>query len=81
MVETDGNTGAFELDPDHHDEFGELAEAFIQEEVDQAFCDEVDCDYLERLVDQAESEPPAEIATEEYEAAIEVAEFILEQVC
>ena len=34
--------------------------------------------YLKRLVASAESEPPVDIDIEEYEAAIEVAELILE---
>jgi hypothetical protein len=77
MVETGDKSGEFEFDPDQLGELGELAEAFIHQEVDADFFDELDRDYLEQLVDSAESEPPADIDTEEYEAAIEVAELIL----
>jgi hypothetical protein len=77
MAKTDRDAGGFEFDPDQLGELGELAEAFIHQEVDADFFDELDRDYLEQLVDSAESEPPADIDTEEYEAAIEVAELIL----
>ena len=60
-------------------DLSELAEAFIHEEADAALFDELDRDYLERLVNSAESEPPADIDTEEYEAAIEVAELIVDR--
>lgn len=77
MAKTDRDAGGFEFDPDQLGELGELAEAFIHQEVYADFFDELDRDYLEQLVDSAESEPPADIDTEEYEAAIEVAELIL----
>ena len=77
MVETEESAGKFEFDPDQLFELGELAEAFIHEEVDAELFDELDREYLERLVDTAAEEPPADIDREEYEAAIEVAELIL----
>ena len=79
MAKTDGDAGDFEFDPDQLDDLSKLAEAFIHEEVDADFFDELDRDYLEHLVDSAESEPPADIDTQEYEAAIEVAELILDR--
>ena len=77
MPETDENAEAFDFDPDQLTEIGDLAEAFIHEEVDADLFDELDRDYLERLVDTAAEEPPADIDRAEYEAAIEVAELIL----
>ena len=79
MAKTDGDAGDFEFDPDQLDDLSKLADAFIHSEVDADFFDELDRDYLEQLVDSAESEPPADIDTEEYEAAIEVAELILDR--
>ena len=79
MAETDNKGGEFEFDPDQLGEISELAEAFIHEEVDADFFDELDRDYLEQLVDSPDSGPPADIDTEEYEAAIEVAELIIDR--
>ena len=79
MAKTNGDAGDFEFDPDQLDDLSKLAEAFIHAEVDADFFDELDRDYLEQLVDSAESEPPADIDTQEYEAAIEVAELILDR--
>ena len=79
MVVPEENAGQFEFDPDQLAEVGELAEAFIREEVDVILFEELDRDYLERLVDTAAEEPPAGIGQEEYEAAIEVAELILDR--
>ena len=79
MAKTNGDAGDFEFDPDQLSDLSKLAEAFIHAEVDADFFDELDRDYLEQLVDSAESEPPADIDTEEYEAAIEVAELILDR--
>ena len=50
MIETDGDAGDFEFDPDQLDDLSKLAEAFIHEEVDANFFDELDRDYLEQLV-------------------------------
>ena len=77
MVVPEENSGKFEFDPDQLAELDELAEAFIREEVDAELFDKLDRDYLERLVDTAVEEPPTDIGQEEYEAAIEVAELIL----
>jgi len=79
MAKTDGDAGDFEFDPDQLDDLSKLAEAFIHAEVDADFFDELDRNYLEQLVDSAESEPPADIDTQEYEAAIEVAELIVDR--
>ena len=79
MAETDNEAGEFEFDPEQLSEVGELAEAFIHEEVDAELFDELDRDYLEQLVNSARSEPPSEIPPEEYEAAIEVAELIIDR--
>ena len=79
MVKSDGDAGDFEFDPDQFGDLSKLAEAFIHEEVDTDFFDELDRDYLEWLVSSAESEPPGDIDIEEYEAAIEVAELILDR--
>jgi len=79
MVVPEESSGKFEFDPDQLAELGELAEAFIHEEADAELFEELDRDYLERLVDTAAEEPPADIGQEEYEAAIEVAELILDR--
>jgi len=79
MAKTNGDAGDFEFDPDQLSDLSKLAEAFIHAEVDADFFNELDRDYLEQLVDSAESEPPADIDTEEYEAAIEVAELIVDR--
>ncbi len=79
MAKTNGDAGDFEFDPDQLSDLSKLAEAFIHAEVDADFFNELDRDYLEQLVDSAESEPPADIDTQEYEAAIEVAELILDR--
>ena len=79
MVVPEENSGKFEFDPDQLAELGELAEAFIREEVDAELFEELDRDYLQRLVDTAAEEPPADIGQEEYEAAIEVAGLILDR--
>ena len=79
MVVPEENSGKFEFDPDQLSELGELAEAFIREEVDAELFEELDRDYLQRLVDTAAEEPPADIGQEEYEAAIEIAELILDR--
>ena len=79
MPETDEDAETFEFNPDQLTELGELAEAFIHEEADSEFFEELDRDYLVRLADTAAEEPPTDIGQEEYEAAIEVAELILDQ--
>jgi hypothetical protein len=77
MAEADQGADDFEFDPDQLSELSDLAEAFIHEELDGQFFEELDSNYLTRLVDSVESEPPAGVDVDEYEAAIEVAEFIL----
>jgi len=79
MAKTNGDAGDFEFDPDQLGDLSKLAEAFIHAEVDTDFFHELDRDYLEQLVNSAESEPPADIDTQEYEAAIEVAELIVDR--
>ena len=79
MVVPEENAGKFEFDPDQLVELGELSEAFIREEVDVELFEELDRDYLEQLVDTAAEEPPADIGQEEYQAAIEVAELVLDR--
>ena len=84
MAKTNGDAGGFEFDTDQLSDLSKLAEAFIHAEVDADFFEELDRDYLEQLVDSAESEPPADIDTadidtQEYEAAIEVAELIVDR--
>ena len=79
MVMPEENSRKFDFDPDQLAEVGELAEAFIREEVDVILFEELDRDYLERLVDTAAEEPPADIGQKEYEAAIEVAGLILDR--
>jgi len=79
MVVPEENSGKFEFDPDQLAELGELAEAFIHEEVDAEFFKQLDRDYIEQLADSAADEPPADIGQEEYEAAIEVAQLILDR--
>ena len=77
MTKTDGATEVFNFDPDRLTDLSELAEAFIHEELDADLFEEFDREYLEQLVDGAESDPPADISQKVYEAAIEVAELIL----
>jgi len=79
MAEPNENASDFEFDPDQLNRLGELAEAFIHEEVDADLFEELDHDYLEWLVDSTESGPPEDIETEEYDATIEVAELILDR--
>ena len=79
MAGSSDEAGDFEFDTDQLDELGELAEAFIHEELDTELMADLDREYLETLVDSRETRPPAEIPPEEYEAAIEIAELILDR--
>jgi HEPN domain-containing protein len=79
MGEPNENSRGFDFEPDQLTDIGELAEAFIHEEVNAELLDELDREYLEQLVAEYESEPPADIDEDEYEAAIEVAELILDR--
>jgi len=69
----------FEFDPDQLDDIGELAEAFIDEELDADLLDEVDREELEALVEQATTDGEIDVESDVYEAAIEVAELIVER--
>jgi hypothetical protein len=79
MADADESAADFEFDPDQLTELGDLAEAFIHQEVDAALFDDLDREYLQRLVDHAGAEPPTGVDRDEYEAAIEVAELILDR--
>ena len=79
MEEADKEVGDFEFEQAQIDDLSKLVEAFVDEELDAELLNEVDRDYLERLVDTAGSESHTEIDPAEYEAAIEVAELILDQ--
>jgi hypothetical protein len=79
MTEPDESSVEFNFEPDQLTEIGELAEAFIHEEVDAGFLNELNPDYLERLVAHPDSKPPTDVDEDEYEAAIEVAELILDR--
>jgi len=79
MAGSSDEAGDFEFDTDQLDELGELAEAFIHEELDTELMADLDREYLETLVDSRETRPPAEIPPEEYEAAIEIAELVLDR--
>ena len=64
MADADEGTADFEFDPDQLSELGDLAEAFIHEEVDAALLGDLDREYLQRLVDHAgRSHLPAWIQT------------------
>ena len=78
MEEADKEVGDFKFEQAQLDDLSRLAEAFIDEELDAEFLNEIDRDYLEGLVDSAGSESLAEDDPVEYEAAIEVADLILD---
>lgn len=79
MAKTGDEADDFEFDPDQLNEIGELAEAFIQKELDTELMANLDREYLKDLVDSMGTEQSSEIAPEEYEAAVEVAELILDR--
>jgi hypothetical protein len=79
MAKTGDEADDFEFDPDQLNEIGELAEAFIQKELDTELMANLDREYLNDLVDSMGTEQSSEIAPEEYEAAVEVAELILDR--
>jgi len=79
MVGSSDEAGDFEFDPDQLDELSELAKAFIHKELDTELMADLDREYLETLVDRKGTRPPSEIPPEEYEAAIEIAEVILDR--
>ena len=78
MEEADKEVGDFEFKQAQVDDLSRLAEAFVDDELDAELLNEIDRDYLEGLVDSAGSESLAEDDPVEYEAAIEVAELILD---
>ena len=80
MAGSGNEADAFEFGTDQLDELSELAEAFIHEELDTELMADLDREYLETLVDCKGTRPPAEIPPEEYEAAIEIAELILDRI-
>ena len=80
MEEADEEVGDFEFEQAQLDDLSRLAEAFVDEELDAELLNEVDGDYLEGLVNSAKSKSPAEDDPVEYEAAIEVAELILDHI-
>jgi hypothetical protein len=78
MEEAENKVGGFEFEQAQLDDLSRLAEAFVDEELDAELLNEVDRDYLEGLVDSAKLESHAEDGSVEYEAAIEIAELILD---
>ena len=78
MEEADKEVGDFEFEQAQLDDLSRLAEAFVDEELDAELLNEVDRDYLEELVNSAKLESHAEDGSVEYEAAIEIAELILD---
>jgi hypothetical protein len=59
MEEADKEGRDFEFEQAQLDYLNRLAEAFVDEELDAELLNEVDHDYLERLVDSAGSESHA----------------------
>lgn len=80
MPETDEGVEAFAFDPDRLTEPGELAEAFIDGELITELMDAVDYDYLETLVEQLDSAIPSDVDQKEQEAAVEIADLILQRI-
>lgn len=79
MSEATDGPGDFEFDPDQLGDIGELAEAFIHEELDAELLDVIDRDDLEALIEQATIDGEIDVQSEAYEAAIEVAELIVDR--
>ena len=79
MAETDEDVAEFAFASNQLTELSDLADAFIQKEVNADLFDELDSEYRERLVDSGGSEPPADVGEDEYESAIEVIELILDR--
>lgn len=79
MSEATDEPGDFEFDPDQLGDIGELAEAFIHEELDAELLDVIDRDDLEALIEQATIDGKIDVQSEAYEAAIEVAELIVDR--
>jgi len=79
MFETNEDVADFEFDPDQLSELGELAAAFIHEELDAELMDELDHDYLEILVEQPDSAIPSDVGEQEQQAVLEIADLILQR--
>jgi hypothetical protein len=79
MSEVIDELDEFEFDPDQLHDIGELAEAFIHEELDADLLEGVDREELEALIEQATTGGEIDVESDVYEAAIEVAELILER--
>lgn len=71
--------GAFEFNPEQTDPVEELAESFIHEEFDATLLAEIDREELEVLVAQADAMDDSETDDLAMEAALEVAETVLER--
>ena len=79
MSEATDGPGDFEFDPDQLGDIGELAEAFIHEELDAELLDKIDREELEAVIEQATIDGKIDVQSEAYEAAIEVAELIVDR--
>jgi len=79
MSELPTDTGPFEFDPEVVDQVDALAEAFVLEEFDAELLNELDEDYLQRLVDIAETGAGRLDSDPEFDAAVQVAELVLER--
>lgn len=80
MADSEETADDFDFDADRENELSTLAEAFIHEELDASLFAELDPAYLEQLVEHGNSEPPAGVDQDEYLAAVEVAELILDRI-
>lgn len=79
MSEATDEPGDFEFDPDQLGDIGELAEAFIHEELDAELLDKIDREELEAVIEQATIDGEINVESEAYKAAIEVAELIVDR--
>jgi len=80
MVNLNEHEEEFEFESDPPSEFGELLEAFINEELDTEFMDELDYDYLEMLVEQPDSAIPSDVGEQVQQAVVEIADLILQRI-
>jgi len=79
MAEIDERTAELGFESDQLHELSELAAAFIQEELDAELMEELDDKYLETLVAHPDSVIPSDLPPEVHRAAVETANFILQQ--
>lgn len=79
MTEAGTETGPFEFDPEVVDQVDALAEAFVLEEFDAELLDELDQEYLQRLVDLGNAHGGTLDTDPEFGAAVQVAELVLER--